>query len=318
MREDVDERIDLLGSLPFMGMHLACLLTIWTGASLIALFVCLALYGIRMFGITAGYHRYFSHRSYKTSRSFQFVLGWLGAMAAQKGPLWWASHHRSHHRYSDTADDVHSPSVGGFWWSHVGWFLCRKYNETEDSLIRDLTSYPELKLLNRFYVLPPVVLAVFLLALGRFIQIVAPGAHTSAGQMLVWGFFISTVLVYHGTFVVNSLAHIFGTRRFSTRDDSRNNLLIALITFGEGWHNNHHYAPSSERHGFYWWEIDVSHYILKALSWFGLVWDLKDDHGRKAGQGVYIWKVLFTFDSGKQEVQYTRTGVMRRFGWQAP
>ena len=274
MRDDGDEKIDIWGSLPFLGMHLACLLAIWTGTSFVAVVVCLALYGVRMFAITAGYHRYFSHRSYKTSRTFQFVLGWLGTMAVQKGPLWWASHHRSHHRYSDMADDVHSPTVRGFWWSHVGWFLCRKYHETDDRLIRDLSSYPELQLLNRFYLVPPIVLAVFLLALGRFIQIVAPGANTSAGQMLVWGFFISTVLVYHGTFLVNSLAHVFGTRRFPTRDDSRNNLLIALITFGEGWHNNHHHAPSSERQGFYWWEIDLSHCILKVFSWCGVVWDL--------------------------------------------
>src|SRR6185369_15407823 len=176
----------------------------------IAVVVCLALYVVRMFAITAGYHRYFSHRSYETSRSFQFVLGWLGAMAAQKGPLWWASHHRSHHRYSDTADDVHSPIVHGFWWSHVGWFLCRKYDETQDRLIRDFSSNRELHLLNRFHMVPPALLAVFMLALGRLIQIVVPGANTSATQMLVWGFFIRAVLVYHGTFMVNSLAHVFG------------------------------------------------------------------------------------------------------------
>ncbi|HWO01648.1 MAG TPA: acyl-CoA desaturase [Blastocatellia bacterium] len=275
MRHELDERIDLLGSLPFLSMHLACLLAIQTGVSVVAVAVCLALYGLRMFGITAGYHRYFSHRSYKTSRAFQFVVGWLGAMAAQKGPLWWASHHRRHHGYSDTADDVHSPVVGGFWWSHVGWFLCGKYNNTDIKLIKDLARYPELQFLNRFYALPPAALAIFMLALGRSLHVLAPALNTSATQMLVWGFLISTVLVYHGTFAVNSLAHIFGRRRFPTKDDSRNNILIALITLGEGWHNNHHYAPSSERQGFYWWEIDVSHYILKALSWCGLVWDLQ-------------------------------------------
>lgn len=284
MRHDLDERIDFLGSLPFLLMHLACLLVIRTGVSPVAVTVCLAMYGLRMFAITAGYHRYFSHRSYKTGRAFQFALGWLGATAAQKGPLWWAAHHRLHHGHSDTADDAHSPLIGGFWWSHVGWFLCRKYNETDLRLIRDLVSYPELRFLNRFHALPPAALAVSMLALGRLLQLIAPGMNTSATQMLVWGFFISTVLVYHGTFVVNSLAHVFGRRRFPTKDDSRNNLLIALITFGEGWHNNHHFAPSSERQGFYWWEVDFSHYILKTLSWLGLVWDLKEPPSRAYGR----------------------------------
>ncbi len=245
MRLDLDERFDLLGSSPFVCIHIACLLPVWTGVSAVAVVVCLTLYAVRMF------------------------------MSAQKGPLWWAAHHRRHHGYSDTADDVHSPVVRGFWWSHVGWFLCRKYGETEVQLIRDLNAYPELRVLNRFYALPPAALAVVMLGLGGLLRVIAPGMNTSATQMLVWGFFISTVLVYHGTFLVNSLAHVFGTRRFPTKDESRNNLLIALITLGEGWHNNHHYAPSSERQGFYWWEIDVSHYILKTLSWCGLVWDLQ-------------------------------------------
>jgi stearoyl-CoA desaturase (Delta-9 desaturase) len=284
VRHDLDERIDILGSLPFLLMHLACLLVIRTGVSPVAVAVCLVMYGLRMFAITAGYHRYFSHRSYKTSRAFQFALGWLGTTAAQKGPLWWAAHHRRHHGSSDTADDLHSPVVRGFWWSHVGWFLCRKYSKTDVRLIRDLIHYPELRFLDRFYALPPAALAVFMLALGRLLQLTAPGMNTSATQTLVWGFFISTVLVYHGTFVVNSLAHVFGWRRFPTKDGSRNNLLIALITFGEGWHNNHHFAPSSEQQGFYWWEIDFSHYILKTLSWLGLVWDLKAAPSRVYGR----------------------------------
>jgi stearoyl-CoA desaturase (Delta-9 desaturase) len=284
VRHDLDERIDFLGSLPFLLMHLACLLVIRTGVSPVAVAVCLFMYGLRMFAITAGYHRYFSHRSYKTGRAFQFALGWLGAMAAQKGPLWWASHHRRHHGYSDTADDLHSPVVRGFWWAHVGWILCRKYSKTDVRLIKDLIPYPELRFLDRFFALPPAALAVFMLGLGRLLQLIAPGMNTSATQMLVWGFFRSTVLVYHGTFLVNSLAHVFGRRRFPTKDGSRNSLLIALITFGEGWHNNHHYAPSSERQGFYRWEVDFSHYILKTLSWLGLVWDLKAPPSRVYGR----------------------------------
>jgi len=275
-----DERFDLLGSLPFLGMHLACILPIWTGVSAVAVIVCLALYAVRMFGITAGYHRYFSHRSYKTGRTFQFVLGLLGAMSAQKGPLWWAAHHRLHHGYSDTANDVHSPVVQGFWWSHVGWFLCRKYSDTDRQVVRDLVRYPELRLLDRFYVLPPIALGSMTLVLGGVLQLFVPETNTTALQMLAWGFFISTVLVYHGTFVVNSMAHAFGSRRYPTKDESRNNFLVALITLGEGWHNNHHYAPSSERQGFYWWEIDLSHYVLKLLSACRVVWDLRPPPSR--------------------------------------
>jgi stearoyl-CoA desaturase (delta-9 desaturase) len=284
VQSDAAESIDYRASLPFLGIHLACLLAVWTGVSRVSAAVCLAMYAVRMFAITAGYHRYFSHRSYKTSRVFQFVLGCLGAMAAQKGPLWWASHHRRHHAHSDTAADVHSPVVRGFWWSHAGWFLCRKYDKTDALLVRDLSEHAELQFINKFYWLPPAALALLTFGLGRLLQGVAPRVGTSAIQMLVWGFLISTVLVYHATFVVNSVTHVFGARRFATRDGSRNNLLIALITFGEGWHNNHHYAPSSERQGFYWWEIDVSHGILKALSWCGVVWDLQSPP-RRAYEG---------------------------------
>ena len=185
MRNDLDEQPDLLGSVPFLCMHLACILSLWTGVSVAALAVCLGLYAIRMFGITAGYHRYFSHRSYETSRAFQFILACLGAMAAQKGPLWWASHHRRHHGYSDTSEDVHSPIVRGFWWSHVGWFLSRKYEETDVRLIKDLTYYSELEFLNRFHVVPPVALAVFTLALGGLLRVFAPSMNTTATQMFV-------------------------------------------------------------------------------------------------------------------------------------
>jgi stearoyl-CoA desaturase (delta-9 desaturase) len=201
-------------------------------------------------------------------------------MATQKGPLWWAAHHRLHHRYSDTEQDIHSLRTRGFWWSHIGWFLCRKYNETDFTLIKDLAGYPELRFLNNYHIVPPLALAMVMYVSGRLLQIGAPGLHTSGAQMLVWGYFISTVLVYHGTFAVNSMAHVIGRRRYATRDDSRNSLIIALITFGEGWHNNHHYSPSSERQGFYWWEIDISHCILIVLSWCGLVWDLQPPPAR--------------------------------------
>ncbi|MEW5975882.1 MAG: acyl-CoA desaturase [Acidobacteriota bacterium] len=262
LRPDHQNRIEIVKSLPFFGVHLACLAAFLTGASWKAVFLCVGLYVIRMFGITAGYHRYFSHRTYKTSRFFQFVLAWIGCSAVQKGPLWWASHHRRHHQHSDQEEDIHSPERMGFWWSHVGWILCRKYEATDYGVIKDLAIYPELRWLNRFHVVPGVVLAVacFLLL---------------GWQGLVWGFFISTVLLYHGTFVINSLCHMFGRRRYATTDTSRNSFLLAFITLGEGWHNNHHYYATSVNQGFFWWELDVSYYTLKLLSLPRIVWDLK-------------------------------------------
>lgn len=268
------KQIDWVRSIPFLLIHLACLAVFWVGISPVAVVVCLGLYLFRMFGITAGYHRYFSHRSFKTTRAFQFVLGWMGAMATQKGPLWWAANHRHHHATSDTEEDAHSPRHG-FWWSHVGWFLCNKFHETNYRLIPDLAKFRELRFLNKCYVLPPVSLAVAVVAMGWALQHWFPGLYTTPLQMLVWGYFVSTTLLYHGTFAVNSLAHVIGRARFATKDDSKNSLLIAIVTLGEGWHNNHHFVPSSERQGFYWWEVDFTHYALKVLSWIGVVWDLK-------------------------------------------
>lgn len=259
----------------FWAVHLACFLAIWSGVSWVAASVCAFLYVARMFGITGGYHRYFSHRSYKTSRWFQFLLGFLGATSAQKGPIWWASHHRHHHRHSDQPEDLHSPIINGIYYAHVGWVLSSEFVDTRNELVKDLLQYPELRFLDRFNLVPPVLLAVACYYLGVFLQAFYPHLGTSGFQMLVWGFFISTTLVYHGTFCINSFTHLFGKRRFKTTDHSRNSFLFALITLGEGWHNNHHYYPGSEQQGFYWWEIDISHYILKVFSWLGLVWDLR-------------------------------------------
>jgi stearoyl-CoA desaturase (delta-9 desaturase) len=270
-----DNKIVLRESPGFLLMHLSCLLLFWVGVSRAALVACAVMYVVRMFGITAGYHRYFSHRSFKTSRHFQFVFALLGASAAQQGPLWWAAHHRYHHKHPDTESDIHSPVVHGFWWSHVGWLLCPRYKKTKTELVPDLAKFRELRFINRFYWLPPALLAVSLFLFGAALGRWCPGAGTSGPQMLVWGFVVSTVLLYHGTFTVNSLAHVFGRRRFDTKDNSRNSFLISFITLGEGWHNNHHFFPASERQGFRWWEFDISHYVLKALSWAGLVWDLR-------------------------------------------
>lgn len=266
--------IRVLESPSFILIHLGCLLVVWSGISRAAVIICVGLYFVRMLGITVGYHRYFSHRSFKTTRFFQFVLACLGASAAQQGPLWWAAHHRYHHKHPDTTSDIHSPIIQGFWWSHVGWLFCPEFNKTNFGMVPDLMKFRELRIIDRFNFLPPALLAVALFVFGQLLGHYVPKSDTSGFQMLVWGFFISTVLLYHGTFTVNSLAHLFGTRRFNTKDNSRNSFLVAVITLGEGWHNNHHYLPSSEQQGFYWWEVDVSHYTIKLLSWLGLVWDL--------------------------------------------
>jgi stearoyl-CoA desaturase (delta-9 desaturase) len=259
----------------FWSVHVACLAALWVGFSWVALAVCLALYFVRMFAITGGYHRYFSHRSYQTSRPFQFVLGFLGASAAQKGPIWWASHHRHHHKHSDTEEDIHSPIMHGIYYAHVGWVLSSQFIDSRPELVKDLTKFPELRWLDKYYMIPPALLGVFTYFLGAWLQTAHPELGTSGLQMLTWGFFISTVLTYHGTFCINSFTHLIGKRRFPSTDSSKNHWLLALITLGEGWHNNHHYYPGSERQGFYWWEIDISHYVLKVLSWMGLVWDLR-------------------------------------------
>ena len=271
--DDKPELINVVKQWVFWLVHASCLLAIFSGVSWTAALVCFLMYVIRMFAITGGYHRYFSHRSYKTSRIFQFILGFLGATAAQKGPLWWASHHRHHHRHSDTPEDMHSPRIHGIYYAHVGWVLSSEFLGTRFKLIKDLMKFPELKWLDDYYILPPFLLAVSMFFLGIWLEHL--GFNTNGFEMLVWGFFISTVLLYHGTFCINSFCHIFGRKRFNSGDDSKNSFLLALITLGEGWHNNHHYYQGAERQGMYWWEIDISHYILKILSWFGLVWDLR-------------------------------------------
>ncbi len=266
---------DKVGTIAFALVHVACILVIWVGISWVAVLACFFWYFVRMFAITGAYHRYFSHHTYKTSRPMQFALALLGTTAAQKGVLWWAVHHRHHHRHSDTEEDIHSPGLHGIWWAHVGWICSHKYEETDYDGIKDFSVFPELRFLNRQHHLPPMMLAGFNMLLGWFLEVHYPGLGTNAVQMLIWGFFVSTVLLYHGTFCINSFAHLIGRKRFKTGDESKNSLALALITLGEGWHNNHHYYPGSERQGFYWWEIDITHYILRGMSFLGLVWDLR-------------------------------------------
>lgn len=267
--------IDWVRIIPFIGVHLACFAVFWVGWSPVAVGVAAALYAIRMFAITGFYHRYFSHRTYKTSRFAQFIFGVIGNSSVQRGPLWWAAHHRHHHRYSDQDEDPHSPIKNSFMWSHVFWLTTRQNYDTDRKAVAELMKYPELRFLDRFDVFVPFVFAWVLFGFGKLLEAYAPGLGTTGWQMLIWGFFISTVVLLHGTCTINSLSHLFGKRRFVTTDHSRNNWFLALITFGEGWHNNHHYYSGSTRQGFYWWEIDLTYYGLKVLSWLGIIWDLR-------------------------------------------
>lgn len=249
-------------TVPFLLVHLAALAALWTGVTVEALVLGGALYLPRMFAIGAGYHRYFAHRAYKTSRVVQCLLAFLAQTSAQRGALWWAAKHRRHHRHSDTERDVHSPRQHGFLYAHVGWIFTPQRDATDYGAIADFARYPELVWLDRHPYLPAAVLAALTWLIAGW-----PG--------LVVGFCWSTVLLWHATFTINSLAHVTGRRRYVTGDDSRNNWFLAIITLGEGWHNNHHAYQSSVRQGFRWWEYDPTFYALKVLSWFGIVWDLK-------------------------------------------
>lgn len=268
-------KVEWLRVTPFLALHASCLFVFVVGWSWSAVAVAAAVHSARVFGLTAFYHRYFSHRTFRTGRVVQFIGALLGSSAAQRGPIWWAAHHRHHHRASDLPNDIHSPRQHGFLWSHMLWFMTRENYGTDERMVKDLIKYPELRWLERNEFFAPALLAVSMYLLGWGLATWAPGSGTSGPQMLVWGFVVSTVALYHVTFAINSLAHKFGNRPYDTGDDSRNNIWLALVTFGEGWHNNHHYYPNSARQGFRWWQIDVSYYLLVLLSWFGLVWDLK-------------------------------------------
>ena len=285
--EAEQNRIDWLRAVPFILLHVACLSVFWTGASPVALAAAVALYAVRMFALTGFYHRYFSHRAFRTSRTVQFIFAAVGSACAQRGPLWWAAHHRNHHRHADTALDPHSPRFVGFLHSHMGWFLTRRAFRTDLARIPDLRKYPELRWLDRYDAAAPVLLALALYGLGALLETVAPSLQTNGAQMLAWGFAVSTVVLFHATVTINSLAHRFGRRRFDTDDDSRNNGWLALITFGEGWHNNHHFYPGSARQGWRWWEIDITWYGLRAMAALGLVWDLKSAPAWAADKARY-------------------------------
>ena len=248
--------------IPFALVHLLSFGAIWSGVTVEAAIVAVVLFWVRMFGVTGGYHRYFSHRTYKTGRVFQFILALLAMSSAQRGVLWWAAHHRDHHKYSDSDRDVHSPVKWGFWHAHFGWIWDRN-DKTNFHRVKDLAKYPELVWLDKHWLVPPVTLGLACWALWGW-------------SGLFVGFCLSTSVLWSATFTVNSLAHIWGKRRYETTDDSRNNVWLALLTMGEGWHNNHHHYMASCRQGFYWWEIDMSYYVIKMLGWLGIVWDIRE------------------------------------------
>jgi stearoyl-CoA desaturase (delta-9 desaturase) len=267
--------IDLARLLPFIAVHAGCVAVFWVGVSRTAVAVALLLYVLRMFAITGFYHRYFSHNAFRTGRATQFAFALLGASAAQRGPLWWASHHRHHHVHSDEPPDSHSALQHGLLWSHLGWFMARGNFAPRRELLGSLARYPELRFLDRWDALAPAALCGLLFGVGAWAEREAPALATSGAQLVVWGFCISTVALYHATFSINSLAHRFGRRRYDTRDASRNNAWLALLTFGEGWHNNHHHYPVAARQGFFWWEVDLTYYGLRLLALLGLVHDLR-------------------------------------------
>ncbi|MBA5868726.1 MAG: acyl-CoA desaturase [Nitrospira sp. CR2.1] len=268
--------VDWLRAIPLITVHLICLGVFIVGWSWVAVGVCAAFYFIRMFAITGWYHRYFSHRTFKTSRACQFAFALLGSSCAQRGPLWWAGHHRHHHIYSDKPEDTHSVRQGGFLWAHIGWISSKKFFPPRLKSIGDFAKFPELRFLDRFDTLVPTICGFGMFGLGNLLETYAPGLDTNGPQMLIWGFFVSTVALLHGTCTINSLSHVYGSQRYKTGDDSKNNFILAMITLGEGWHNNHHYYAASTRQGFYWWEIDITYYMLRAMQAVGLVWDIRE------------------------------------------
>ena len=220
---------------------------------------------LRAIGLTLTYHRYFAHRAFKMGRVTQFVWSWIAASAMQKGPLWWAGHHVTHHKFADREGDPHSPLISGFYYAHLGWFLNDVRHDklaATNPVIRDFGKYPEIRLLDEYYWLPPA-----LMALGMYLY--------GGMQWLAWGFLLPTMTLAHATFAINTINHLYGSRRFDTVDESRNNPITAFFAAGEGWHNNHHRYQRSARNGFYWWEFDPTWYVIKAMSIVGLAWDVQ-------------------------------------------
>lgn len=262
-------------ALSFFVFHLLCLGVIWVGWSPFAVVFALIFYLLRMFAITAFYHRYFAHRSFQANRVFTFIFAVLGCSALQAGPLWWAAVHRHHHRFADTEKDVHSPKYKGFFWSHYGWIVAYENKRTRTEYIKDWIKFPELVFLDKWGMAVPILSAALIWGLGEWLGHYAPELQTNGLQLFLWGFVVSTVACSNATFSINSIDHMFGSRRYETPDTSRNNLLMAILTLGEGWHNNHHHYAVTARAGFYWWEVDITYYLLVVLSWLGIVKNLR-------------------------------------------
>lgn len=261
----------------FVAIHFIPALAFFTHVTRFDWLVAFALYVMRMFFVTAAYHRYFAHRTFKTSRWFQAVLAFAAQTSAQKGVLWWAANHRIHHKYSDTQEDPHSRKVYGFWQSHIGWILSPSHEGTRMDLVKDLAKFPELVWLNKYYLVPTIILAAAVTLLGGVVNggSIAT-ALTHGWSTLLIGYFLSTIVLYHATFAINSVMHWVGKPRYKTGDESRNSFFLAILSLGEGWHNNHHYYQSSTRQGFFWWEIDITYYTIRLLGLLGLVWEIRE------------------------------------------
>ncbi len=247
--------------------------TLWSGLLMLAVSRFIGL------GVTAGFHRCLTHHSFKTSRWFRLLLIVAGCAALQKGPLWWVAQHRLHHKHSDTADDPHSPVIKNFFHAHLGWLFTGDPTIPDPHGIRDLTKYPELVWLERLWVVPGVLVACACYALLGW-------------SGVVYGYCLTAVLVLNVTFAVNSVAHLFGRRRFETNDGSRNNAALGILALGEGWHNNHHRVPNSARHGFAWYEFDETYLFIRVLARLGLVWNVKLPSTKvragKAGEPAHV------------------------------
>lgn len=285
--KQAEESIDWTRVIPFIAMHLGCLAVFWVGFSPFALILALSLYGIRIFSIGAFYHRYFSHKSYETNRFWQFIFALLGMTAIQRGPLWWAAHHRHHHQHSDKPDDSHSMLQHGFWWSHMGWFLSKRHFHYPADKIKDFSKFPEICLLDRFDSVIAITYGALIYGFGVLCQYKWPHLNTSGLQCFIWGYCLSTICAHHVTFCINSLTHFFGKSVYPTKDGSKNHWLLALLTFGEGWHNNHHFYPISARQGFVWWQIDLTYYGLWLMEKLHIIRNLKRPPARVVAQAYH-------------------------------
>ncbi len=249
----------------FWGVQASSLLVVTVPLSWSLVGVWAVSHFLRAIGLTLSFHRYFAHRAFELSRGARFFWAFVGTAAMQKGPIWWAGHHLSHHKYADRDGDPHSPAVSGFYYAHVGWFLNDARNDAlpeANPVVRDFGSVPEIAWLETYYVVPPLMLAAGLYAVGGW-------------AWTIWGFGVATTTLAHATFAINTVNHLWGSRRFDTPDDSRNNAITAFFAAGEGWHNNHHRYQRAARNGFYWWEFDPTWYVVKVMSWLGLAWNLQ-------------------------------------------